>query len=285
MRPVKKIVPSHLAELPVTNTVDRATFLYALVESLGNYCSYCEMPLSDYHKEHLRYFAHWPEHLLVSQWDDLLLICNDCRSHIRTPVLNELSAASLLWPDEDITFSLHNSPLQYELRNVNYVVIDEEGDKVSEENRQLVFVVANPQASSSLYQKAFNTISHFQLNMKLEFYDEATNELRVPISHHMERLDNRMFKRTAAWFDADATVTKLKELEGLIGGKSESVALREAFINQIAMTAWYSGNWSVWMTVFYQRTGDIELMRKAFAGTTHVFAGLNNENNQLFRTE
>lgn len=284
MRPVKKTLPSYFHELLAANDINRGTIHHALIESLGNYCSYCEMPLSDYHIEHLRYFAEWPENPLFSQWDDLLLICNDCRSHIRVPVLNELSAAALLWPDRDISFSLQNSPFQYELRTVRYVVTDE-GERVSEEDRQLVFVVPNREADFILYQKAFNTISHFQLNMKLEYYDEATNELRIPLPVHLERLDNRMFKRTSAWFDADAAVKRLQELERMPLEGAEPNVLRRVLIEQIAMTAWYSGNWSVWMTVFNQRTGDPELMRNAFAGNVHVFAGLNNENNSLFSTE
>src|ERR1041384_2936208 len=115
MRPIKKIISSQASKLRGTaDATNRGTLHHALIESIGNYCSYCEMPLSDYHIEHLRYFAEWPEHATFSQWDDLLLICNDCRAHIRTPVLNELSAAALLWPDKDISFSLKRSPLLYE---------------------------------------------------------------------------------------------------------------------------------------------------------------------------
>lgn len=284
MRPVKKILPAYVAELSAAGTTDGQIVHDALIESLGNYCSYCEMPLSDYQVEHLRYVAAWPDPVSLSQWDDLLLICNDCRSHIRVPVLNELSAAALLWPDRDLSFSLQNSPLQYELRNVKYAVM-EEGEKLSEEDKQLVFVVPNPGAGPELYQKAFNTISHFQLNMQLEYYDETANELRVPLPVHLERLDNRLFKRTAAWFDAEAAINRLKELEGLSQPGTDRAVLRRAFIDQVAMTAWYSGNWSVWMTVFYQRTENRELMRDVFAGDVHVFAGLNNDNDFLFSTE
>jgi hypothetical protein len=283
MRPVKKTPPAYLPGLLADNsTNEREAIHHALIESLGNYCSYCEMPLSDYHVEHIRYLAEWPEQLSVGQWDELLLICNDCRSHLRVPVLNELSASAMLWPDRDLTFSLVNSPLQYELRTVNYVVMNEQ-ERISEEVKDLVFVVANPQSDDFLYQKAYNTIVHFQLNMQLEYYDEATNELRVPLQVHQERSDNRMFKRTTAWMEAQDTVKRLKELESL--NEKEGGQLRQLFTEQIAMTAWYSGNWSVWMTVFYQQTKDLELLRTAFAGNIHVFAGLNTDNGDLFRAE
>lgn len=283
MRPVIKIPPTYLRELSAENSGnEREAIHHALIESLGNYCSYCEMPLSDYHVEHIRYLQEWPEQLSLNQWDELLLICNDCRGHLRVPVLNELSASKMLWPDRDLTFSLVNSPLQYELRTVNYVVVNEQ-ERISEEVKDLVFVVANPASDDYLYQKAYNTIVHFQLNMQLEYYDEATNELRVPLQVHQERSDNRMFKRTTAWMEAQDTVKRLKELENL--NEKEGGLLRQLFIEQIAMTAWYSGNWSVWMTVFYQQTKDLELLRTAFAGNIHVFAGLNTDNGDLFRAE
>jgi hypothetical protein len=286
MRPVKKIIPSHLSGARLTSSREnRGALHHALIESLGNYCSYCEMPLSDYHIEHVRYLAEWPEHATFSQWDDLLLICNDCRAHIRTPVLNELSAASMLWPDKDPSFALKNSPLLYQLKKVKYVVIDEDDERVSEENKELVFVVANPEAGQVLYQKAHNTISHFQLNMKLEYYDAATNELRVPLPVHMERLDNRMFKRTAAWFDAEASASQLKEMNSIVRRRANGELLQNAFIQQLAMTTMYSGNWSVWMTVLYQRTKDAALLGRILADDDRMRAGLNNDNNSVFRTE
>lgn len=283
MRPVKKIPPAYLRELSAANSEqERGAIHHALIESLGNYCSYCEMPLSDHHIEHLRYLAEWPEQLSFSQWNDLLLICNDCRSHIRVPALNEASANAMLWPDRDITFSLANSPLKYELRSVKYVVVDQ-GQRISEEVKDLVFVLPNRDAGDLMYEKAYNTITHFQLNMQLEYYDEAAGELRVPLAVHQERADNRMFKRTAAWFDAQDTVKRLRELESLRDGTAgDPAVLRRMFTQQIAMTAWYSGNWSVWMTVFFQQTQDLELLRTAFAGNIHVFAGLNNDNDALF---
>lgn len=283
MRPVNKIPPAYLRELSATGSEQqRGAIHHALIESLGNYCSYCEMPLSDYHIEHLRHLAEWPEQLSLDQWDDLLLICNDCRNHIRMPTLNATSAATILWPDKDSTFSLINSPFQYELRTVKYLVMDE-GNKVSEETKDLVFVVPNRDAGQVLYEKAFNTIAHFQLNMQLEFYNENTGELRVPLAVHAERSDNRMFKRTAAWMEAHDSVKRLRELEGhAANGPGDPALLRRMFIQQIAMTAWYSGNWSVWMTVFYQQTEDLDLLRTAFAGNIHEFSGLRNDNDALF---
>jgi len=280
MRPVKKIQPDYLHTLGATSAAKQTTDIHhALIESLGNYCSYCEMPLSDYQVEHLRYLAAWPEVLKLQEWDDLLLICNDCRNHIRVPALNKESAAAMLWPDRDITFSLVNSPFLYELRKVQYIV-EEDGQAISSEPRELVFVVANKQAGEKVYEKAVNTITHFQLNMRLEYYNEAAGELRVPLQEERERADNRMFKRTRAWREAEEALQRLKALDNL---QDENKAeLREMLIKQIAMTAWYSGNWSVWMTVLYQQSRDVELVKAVLDSGEHPFTGLNNEGQAVF---
>ncbi|MBV7529640.1 hypothetical protein [Chitinophaga sp. sic0106] len=283
MRPVKKIQPAYLHSLTATSAEEQTAHIHhALIESMGNYCSYCEMPLSDYHVEHLRYLAAWPQILSLSDWDDLLLICNDCRSHIRVPELNKESADAMLWPDRDITFSLQNSPFLYELRKVNYVV-EADGEDISSEPMELVFVVANKNAGEESYEKAVNTIRHFQLNMQLEYYHPDTNELRVPFEEDQQRSDNRMFKRTRAWKEAEEALLRLKAMDAVEEDTSEEKAtMRQMLIKQIAMTAWYSGNWSVWMTVFQKLSGDLELIKSVLASSEHPFTGLNNEANVVF---
>ncbi|HEY9261631.1 hypothetical protein [Chitinophaga sp.] len=285
MRPVNKISP-HIQQLQQQNgPVKTSTVTNALIDTIGNYCSYCEMMLSGYHVEHLRYTATWPENVNVSMWDDLLLICNDCRNNIRVPELNTLSADALLWPDRDMSFNLYNSPLQYELRPVKYVVVNTDGDRILEQEMELVFVVANPAAAATLYQKAFNTINHFQLNMQLEYYDAATNELRIPETVHLQHADNRMFKRTKAWHEAMRAVEGLRGMDSLPDKSENHSALRQMLVDQIAMTAWYSGNWSVWMTVLHQQTNDAALTQSVLLSTAHPFPGTRNENNRLFIAE
>ena len=282
MRPVNKIA-QHLLHDEVNN--ERTTVHNSLIDAIGNYCSYCEMPLSGYHIEHLRYTARWPESLSLSQWDDLLLICNDCRSNILVPELNESSVSAMLWPDRDITFNLYNSPLKYQLRNVKYVVISAEGERISEENKELVFVIPNPNVKRTLYEKAFNTIVHFQLNMKLEYYDTVTNELRVPEIVHLQRLDNRIFKRTEAWHCANDALDRIRQVNEISATKQETALVMQLLINQIAMTAWYSGNWSVWMTVFQQQAYDLTTIKQILLNSQHPFPGTRNDNNQLFTAE
>lgn len=282
MRPVNKIA-QHLLHDEVNN--ERTIVHNSLIDAIGNYCSYCEMPLSGYHIEHLRYTARWPESLSLSQWDDLLLICNDCRSNILVPELNESSVSAMLWPDRDITFNLYNSPLKYQLRNVKYVVISAEGERISEENKELVFVIPNPNVKRTLYEKAFNTIVHFQLNMKLEYYDTVTNELRVPEIVHLQRLDNRIFKRTEAWHCANDALDRIRQVNEISATKQETALVMQLLINQIAMTAWYSGNWSVWMTVFQQQAYDLTTIKQILLNSQHPFPGTRNDNNQLFTAE
>lgn len=285
MRPVNKISPPIQQLQQRSGTVKPGTVTNALIDTIGNYCSFCEMQLSGYHVEHLRYYAAWPESVDISMWEDLLLICNDCRNNIRVPALNKLSADALLWPDRDLSFNLYNSPLHYELRPVKYVVVNADGDRILEKNMELVFVVANPAAAETLYEKAFNTIHHFQLNMKLEYYDAATNELRIPETVHLQHADNRMFKRTEAWHKAMHALEGLRGMDSIPDKSENHSLLRQMLVDQIAMTAWYSGNWSVWMTVLHQQTNDTALTQSVLLSTAHPFPGTRNENNRLFTAE
>ena len=81
MRPVKKKKPAFLKDaLLLGEQPEWQLIKNALVESMGPYCAYCEMPLSSYEIEHLRYSAAWQPEINEHNWENLLLICGDCRS-------------------------------------------------------------------------------------------------------------------------------------------------------------------------------------------------------------
>ena len=286
MRPVNKNIPSHIAvQIAESASFTREVIRTALIDSIGHYCSYCEMSLAGYEIEHLRHLRNWPEYISMSMWSDLLLICNDCRANILVPELTAISTATLLWPDKDITFNVYNSPLLYELRQIKYVVINMEEERISEEDMRLVFVVANPRTDTNTYQKAINTIQHFQLNMKLEYYDAATNELRIPELVHLQRADNRIFKRTEAWFDAVAAVEGLRSIENEDSDAALRPIIRQNYLEQIGKLAKWSGNWSVWMTVLHEHLQDHELLKSAMINDPFNFPGTRNDNNILFQAE
>jgi hypothetical protein len=255
MRPIKKQQPPYLTDnstdaLSSESRAGRETIQNALIETLGNYCSYCEIPLGGYLIEHYRYLAAWQPEINISEWEDLLLICADCRSHIRKSVLTAEQAEAMLWPDRDVTFGTYaQSPLLYELREVKFINEDAEGKASKPENKQLVFVTANPKCDAETRQRAQNTIDHFQLNMPGEFYNVSANEFRLPYAYEQAKPDNRIFKRTEAWFEATRAVERLREAD-TFGSSAQIDLVKQLLRDQISTHAAYSGNWSVWVTVF-----------------------------------
>lgn len=274
MRPVIKSKPAHLvsAELTLAD-LEEGTVQNALIETLGNYCSYCEIPLTGYHNEHYRFRAAWEPVTDMSQWDDLLLICADCRSHIQKPAITAEEAGDLLWPDQDKTFGLGGEgAFLYELRKVKLLKEDEPGSFSAPEDTQLVFVTPNPAAGPETKQLAQNTIDFFQLNLPASFYDATTSELLLPYAYVEQRLDNRIFKRTDAWFEAERAVERLNSIDAM--GYPETAALvKNLLLEQITAHAFFSGNWSVWITVFNNAGIDAATLRKLFLGDERYFSG------------
>jgi len=274
MRPVKKSQPAYLTEAILSNSpVERATIQNALIEAIGNYCSYCEIPLGGYLIEHYRYLAYWKPVIGLKDWDDLLLICADCRSHIQKAVLSAEEAGAMLWPDLDVTFAVDDqSPFIYELRDVSLLKEDENGSPGAPEATSLVFVVANPLCDDETRKRAQNTIDHFQLNMPGKFYNPSTKELHLPYTYWQTVKDNRIFKRTQAWVDATAALARLRELDAYGAGAGTAI-IGDLLREQIAVQAVYSGNWSVWVTVFNNASTDGITLRKLFTNEKRNFPG------------
>ncbi|HVV54420.1 MAG TPA: hypothetical protein VHC47_03795 [Mucilaginibacter sp.] len=274
MRPVRKELPARLFDATVTLAgAEDGILQNALIDTLGNYCSYCEMPLTGFHNEHYRYRAAWEPAVDLNQWQDLLLICADCRSHIQKPVISAEEADNMLWPDLDLTFAPNvQSPLLYELRNVKLFKEDEQGNFGPPEDTQMVFVTTNPASDAETVQRAQNTIDFFQLNMPAVFYNAATNELRLPFAYVQQRLDNRIFKRTDAWFEAQRAVERLNAMDNL--GHTEVAGLMKNLLReQIKDHAHFSGNWSVWVTVFDNAGTDDATLRQLFTDDKRYFSG------------
>jgi len=72
----------------------------ALIDRLGEYCSYCEMHLdASLAVEHIQPKAVSP-HLTLA-WDNFLLACTNCNA---TKGDTNVKLADYLWPDRDDTF-------------------------------------------------------------------------------------------------------------------------------------------------------------------------------------
>jgi uncharacterized protein (TIGR02646 family) len=71
-----------------------------LIERIGRFCSYCEMPLPNSpHVEHIRPQKHYPE--LATKWDNFLLSCAYCNSRKKD---KNFSLDEVCLPDTDNTF-------------------------------------------------------------------------------------------------------------------------------------------------------------------------------------
>lgn len=261
MRPVQKVCPEQWDKLSENDTVDHKETQFALIDYLGEYCSYCEKKLGCKEVEHHRLFKEWRTPLKKKDWDYLLLICGDCRLHLSQHTLEEEAHNQYLWPDRDLSFCLHDkSPLKYSKETIRYVVTN--GEKtLSEEQRDMVLVKSNPQADSTLAEKAQRTIDLFQLNTP--FYDAKSNQITIHQLDELQVIDHRVTERNLAWEEAEAAVKRLKSL-GELSEMKTLHGLWDVFHQQISLTAVAKGNWSVWMTVFWQTFQDRDLLTKLF---------------------
>lgn len=98
-----------------------------LIQRLGKYCSYCEMPLDNSPAvEHVRPKSLHPK--LERCWDNFLLACAYCNA---TKGSKDVELDSCFWPDKDNTFQVFT---YYESGGVE---VAEELDSDNEEKAQL----------------------------------------------------------------------------------------------------------------------------------------------------
>jgi hypothetical protein len=179
MRPLKRKEFGKNEKNTSQNNV-RPDLRWRLLEAFGEYCSYCEMPIGQLEIEHHKLHKKWGKTLERKDWKHLLLICHDCRRHLNREKLNVTDLSSYLWPDTDLTFSLHpdHTPFLYEKILIEYKIAD--GRKVhSTEEKYFVTVRANPKLKLSIYKKAQKTIDLFQLNTR-PFFTKQSHGLNPP---------------------------------------------------------------------------------------------------------
>lgn len=277
MRPINKPLPESWRIYSANDTINFEHVKNGLIDTMGNYCSYCEMPLGGQEIEHHKHYKGWQNQVIKNHWENMLLICADCRSHIVLDTLTVEKRKKLLWPDEHKTFAVHQaSPLIYEKTEIDYIVMA--GDNIeSTEKIPFVFIRANPKAGNELFQKAQNTIEHFQLNMNKSYFKEGENKIFIPKSHHMQRLDSRVFERTKAWEEAENAIDRLHQMMNHPDINKFPFAL-DMLKKQVASTAFFKGNWSIWMTVFWKEFKDRDLLTELFMKDKRYFPGTATEN-------
>jgi hypothetical protein len=264
MRPVFKPVPPAQDLRPSGGKTLDELIQEALMNTIGRYCSYCEMPLhlGDFIEIKTSRQAGIGGNVL---WDDLMLSCDYCHLYKRiereelgnhdaagpdididdpqpVPRTFPINPGDYLWPDVDATFSLTNaSPFIYELRTVTVRI-----GSAQPQNQNLAIVRANPNADAETQRKAQNTINLYQLNTP--YYDAHNDTLVMPQEAYNAVVDPRVMFRTKAWNEAyRCTQQYLQAVQYF----QDSPLLSDALMVTYTDLAQSMGFWSVWMTVFF----------------------------------
>lgn len=269
MRPFNKAFPALWENFHHEVAIEPYKIRTALIDSMGSYCSFCEKSIAGYEIVH-HSLSKYREDIYRDDWNHLFLTCGDCDQNRKKELLSVDESDQYLWPDRDITFSLNSaSPIIYNKQKVRYIVEDKD-NIISEEEKDIVLINANPEAGQELYFKAQNTINLFQLNTA--YHDAKTNTLRISLSDELQLIDHRLKERNIAWQFAESAVNRLTSILRFseINMKSE---ILQIFHNQITRTTQAKGNWSIWMTVFWQAFKDKILLEELFIGNISTKRG------------
>lgn len=218
-----------------------------LMNVFGPYCAFSEEPLFDVafiwdKKNNAEYpFQQEPE----ADWDSLLLLAP--ATYAAWARHHDVPRSQLIMPDEEITFSLADSPFTYSLEEIDIVYLDENGNADASPKRDYLVIVRGAN------ERALATIDTFSLNT--DYFHSDTNELRIPRDEYLSRVDARLHNRTEAWSRA------VRAAELMADHKNDVPLLAQ----QVRMAAATTGFWSVWATVLWQRFSDRDLLSMVLA--------------------
>lgn len=259
-----------------------------LVSRLGEYCSYCEMPLGvNLAIEHMLSKS-WS--LNDIDWNNSLLACTNCNSHKRDATTSESSLNNYYWPSADYATDPTNTydMLAYVRGTRTLASLVTDGLLVLPAARaskpyvsasyDAVWVTVHPTyAGTSAEQRIKNTIVMAGLN-----------DL-VPPDADPKVSDRRVASRTRAWDTAAAAATAIG---GYVQGYPDPNAAASdpkvvLLVEQARSLAVATGFWSTWLTVFLDGSRPLgappvrawlccEILVKPFPGTAArlAFAGL-----------
>lgn len=217
-----------------------------LAGALGAYCSMCEVPLLDsawaWHKQRETVVN---GKLLPHEWPSMILLCSSCRNNATNA--DRGFTDRILWPDERLTFHLHDqSPFVYTLQNVDRLIIDEQGQPA--DKREVVKCVIVYAATT----ESRATIDYFALNTS--YYDRKDNIFRIPRADYLSLKDRRVNLRTETWETAVMIAEQLRDTTNQIQRRVITAQARDLIH--------YCGFWSVWATVLWTTLKDSSLLEK-----------------------
>ena len=254
MRPVRK--PD------LSNEVAAPAAAGHLLDALGAYCAFCEVPLLaelwvlDGRTGRIT----WGDDP-ASGWSGLLLLCHNCReAHERNA---SADLGRMLLPDRDLTFrSGGGSPFIYTLEPVRVVLLGDEGEPLGEpqETERVLVRATDPRAQA--------TLDHFTLNTR--YYDADTATFHIPRSDALSLVDRRVGLRTEAWRLAEKLADRFKT--------ASTVDIADGVLVFADVTASATGFWSVWVTVFRRELGEEgrEILGRLFLPTMRSPSGFHN---------
>ncbi|MGL4500209.1 MAG: DUF3134 family protein [Planktothrix sp.] len=200
-----------------------------IINRLGEYCSYCERPLSNVAIDHLLPKEWYPQ--CKENWDNFLPACPNCngtKGRYMERIWKFQKGESL--PNEKTVLAVYYWPDRH---NTASIFQYKEGGLIQ----------INPSLNLSQQQKVQNTLDL----TGLQRHDEGNSD-KLPTEK-----DRRWFHRREAW---DIAVEQLKELQNNNITKKGVIRLAKAL-----------GFWSVWMTVFREDPEMLKQLIEAFPGT------------------
>jgi HNH endonuclease len=245
-----------------------------LVERLGEYCSYCEVPLGvNLAVEHM---LSKTQSINDKDWNNLLLGCTNCNSHKSDKTVDKTVLSRYFWPSISNSRNFNTfDMLTYELKETtvsNLVAAGVLKDKKSYPDKttaKYTYVWVYPSATppyKANRAKILDTILMMGLN---DFTPEDSDP---------KASDRRLFNRTTAWQRAKAMANLLSNYYQANQQDSQAALLLR---DQIKETAIATGFWSVWVTVFKagnfqndtlrnELLTDLFINTKSFPGTAYT---------------
>jgi uncharacterized protein (TIGR02646 family) len=201
-----------------------------LIDRLGQYCSYCEMPLgSSLAVEHILPQALFTDE--TTNWENFCLACPNCNSTKKSPMEKK-------WQDSWQYLNITSAKIA---ARDEFYWIDQDNTFRAFEYCEGGLVKVNPSLASEEEIVAKETIKMVGLD-------------KTP-KPDLQMKDRRWINRREAWDKAKMSLDNL--------GKCNVEEMR----NQILQQAVAQGFFSVWMTVFKDDTDMLNRFINAFPGT------------------
>ncbi len=279
----KNHIQTHSSE-----SVQLKVYQYArgpLIETLGQYCSYCEMRLeTSLAVEHK--MPKSEDSTLLAVYKNFLLACTNCNSTKSNKVFDEV-----LWPDEDNTWCAFDYD---DLGMVSVYNDDEKWTELAENTIKMAGLDKKPSTDSHLlkasdrrvqnrqgtWKKADRALKSLQrISERVDDLTEATISAEKEYARLNELVPSTIIGMGAKQFDLKLCNEKLTDVTGAL---SKATQIQDDTRNLIRDLALASGYWSVWMTVFRDYIDFQKVLIKSFPGTyQHVLSTNVDRKNQF----